>query len=381
MSIQIFKRLYSSISRNAPILPVTPLTHGRYAVSPAPPIPGNIRRPDYVLCRPGSTEFEAALSDDCHILSSSRERDYMRAAGRLARQALEVGKSMAVVGNTTEAIDRAVHEFIISHDAYPSPLNYRGFPKSCCTSVNEVIAHGIPDSRALEAGDLLNIDVTVFTRAGFHGDCSETLILGTPDEHASSSPSNSSSSTSSSSSSSSSPPPLLQAPPTPRHLDSNFTPIQQNVNLSSKIKPAPKITFTNERYLALQKLRNAAFQAVEVGIAQCGPGKPVAKIGSAIFRFIREQGFDVIPDLTGHGIGTRFHTEPFIAPTIVDNYPLSVKMLPGMCFTIEPVITTGKRTLITWPDGWTLVSSDKSYSAQFEHTIMITETGYEILTL
>lgn len=287
-------------------------------MSPLRAVPQRIRKPTYVGVAAGSREEAEALDEVCAVMATEQAREGMRKAGRLARLALEMGKKLAVAGVSTEAIDQAVHELIVSHDAYPSPLLYRGFPKSCCTSLNEVLAHGIPDSRPLEGGDLLNIDVTVYTREGFHGDCSETLIV------------------------------------------------------AGDVAP--------DRLRALEQLQAVARQAVSEGLQQCGPGKPVAAIGKAVYQYVTREGFDVIPELSGHGIGYRFHTEPYIAPTVEDNYPPAVKMVPGMCFTIEPVVSTGLRAYDTWADDWTMVTQDGSLSAQFEHTVMITESGYEVLT-
>lgn len=242
----------------------------------------------------------------------------MRHAGRIARSALEFGKKLVAAGVTTEEIDDAVHKFILDHRAYPSPLNYKGFPRSCCTSVNEVVAHGIPNGRPLKPGDKINIDVTIYSNEGFHGDCSETLIV--PGE-------------------------------------------------------------TDEKRLALlTELIEVARTATRLGIEVCGPNVPICNIGAAIETFARKQNYRVFPELTGHGIGRTFHTEPWTIPTIADNYPRQLRLVPGQCITVEPIIASGQTEMEIWDDNWTLVTKDKSLSAQFEDTILITETGYEILT-
>jgi len=213
-------------------------------------------------------------------------------------------------GVTTDDIDKAVHEMVIVEDAYPSPLNYHSFPKSICTSVNEVVAHGIPDSRALLDGDIVSIDITVYFN-GYHGDCCETFFVG------------------------------------------------NSVNNTAR------------------NLVSVARECLYKGISVCGPGVDFWKIGEAIEPFVQEHGFNVVAELMGHGVGELFHTFPFILH--VRNRE-SGKMKPGMVFTIEPVITEGCTKIDVWPDKWTIVTTDGSWSAQFEHTVVITDTGVEILT-
>lgn len=280
-------------------------------------MPSHIRRPPYVATP------SAPLDDRCELMLNNKGIAAMRKAGALARQALEVGKQMVAVGTTGEEIDEAVHRFIIEANAYPSPLRYHGFPKSCCVSVNEVVAHGIPNARPLEAGDILNIDVTVYTEDGVHGDCSETLLV--PSQ-----------------------PPLSEA--------------------------------EQQRQQALRQLIAAAKQAMEIGIQQAVPGKPIRNIGVAIEQFAKSQGYTVFAALTGHGIGRQFHTHPYIVPVAEGNYPPSALLQPGMCITVEPILGTGPPEFVTWDDNWTLTTPDLSLSAQFEHTLLITKDSHEILT-
>jgi methionyl aminopeptidase len=235
----------------------------------------------------------------------------MRRACRLAQQVLSTLVSAAKIGVSTQDLDALAFDLITKASAYPSPLNYYGFPKSICTSVNEVICHGIPDSRPLADGDILNLDVTVFLD-GFHGDCSQTVLIG-------------------------------------------------NV-------PAP-----------IRKLVSCAEECLWAGIRTVKPGSKVRDIGRAIQDIADRAGYGVVRDFVGHGIGRKFHLDPqmphYYEPRATQ------ELIPGMAFTIEPMINQGtwKRTL--WPDGWTAVTADLKPSAQFEHTLLVTESGVEILTL
>ena len=246
-----------------------------------------------------------------HEVKSSESIDCMREACKLARKMLTEAGKLAKVGTTTSEIDDLVTELAFASGAYPSPLNYRNFPKSVCTSVNNCICHGIPDSRELEDGDIINIDITVFLN-GHHGDCSETFLVGEVDD-------------------------------------------------------------------AGKELVDVARKALYVGIEQCGPDKHFRDIGGAIESFVQQhEGFRVIPAFTGHGIGTFFHGPPDIYPCR-NSYP--GKMKPGQTFTIEPAVSEGSHEVRILRDRWTAVSPDNSRSAQFEHTVLITDTGLEILTL
>ncbi len=235
----------------------------------------------------------------------------MRRAGRLAADALrEVGNAIAP-GVTTDELDLIGHEFLCDHGAYPSTLQYRGFPKSLCTSLNEVICHGIPDSTVLEDGDICNIDITAYI-GGVHGDTNATFLVGEVDE---------------------------------------------------------------EARLLVERTREATRRA----IAAVQPGRPISVIGRVIESYARRFGYGVVRDFTGHGIGRSFHSGLVIPH--YDNPSLTTVMEEGMTFTIEPMITLGTHEWDMWDDGWTVVTRDRAWTAQFEHTIAVTSTGSEILTL
>jgi len=210
---------------------------------------------------------------------------------------------------TTDEIDELVHESSVSHGAYPSPLSYRGFPKSCCTSVNNVACHGIPDSRPLQDGDIINVDITVYLN-GYHGDTSRTFLIGQVDEQG-------------------------------RRL--------------------------------VQTAERCRDEAVNI----CRPGQSFCSLGNLISSIAREAGFCVVPVFCGHGVGRQFHELPDIFH--FENQEPG-KMETGMTFTIEPVISEGSSEVIILKDGWTAVSLDNSRSAQFEHTVLITSQGVEVLT-
>lgn len=242
-------------------------------------------------------------------IKSPYEIENMKKACKLARNILkEAGESLRV-GVTTNEIDQLVYDLSLAHDAYPSPLNYRGFPKSVCTSVNNVICHGIPDDRPLSDGDIINIDVTVYLD-GVHGDCSKTFLVGDVDDDG-------------------------------------------------------------------KRLVMVTEQCLEIGIQLCKPHTKFADIGEAIYEIAQASGFEVVGQFTGHGIGSYFHGPPDIYH-VPNTYP--GKMLPGMTFTIEPALSEGTDEIVILEDGWTAVTCDNSRAAQCEHTVLITETGVEILT-
>lgn len=274
-------------------------------------VPKHIPRPDYVdnpdwqgVDKYGDMPFIPLLSE--HTLPK------MRRSCKLAREVLNYAASFVRPGITTEELDIAVHNKIIENNAYPSPLGYKGFPKSICTSINNVLCHGIPSpDERLQDGDIINIDVTVFLD-GYHGDCSETFLVGE--------------------------------------------------NVSEQ----------------LQRLVKAARDARDNAIALCRPGQPLHAIGRSIDELCHTQGYSSPPELTGHGIGPVFHAKPYIMHRF---HPSPEIMMPGMAFTIEPIICEGSETWDMAEDQWTLLSSDGKCSAQFEHTVLITEKGHEVLTL
>jgi methionyl aminopeptidase len=240
----------------------------------------------------------------------------MRAAGRLAARTLAEVAASIRPGVMTDELDRVGHEFMVDHGAYPSTLGYRGFPKSLCTSLNEVICHGIPDSTVLRDGDIVNIDITcylVVDGIGVHGDTDATYLVGETDE---------------------------------------------------------------ESRLLVQRTE----QAMRRGIRAIAPGRQINVIGRVIESYAKRFGYGVVRDFTGHGIGTAFHSG-LIVPHY-DAAPDHARIMePGMTFTVEPMLTLGTYEWDLWDDGWTVVTKDRRRSAQFEHTVLVTETGAEILTL
>ena len=279
----------------------TTLQPGR--VSPIRQVPATITAPEYVG-RKRPRIGEPDVKDPETI-------ERMRVAGRIAAQALaEVGRHVAP-GVTTDELDRVGHEFLTDHGAYPSTLGYRGYPKSLCTSLNEVICHGIPDDTEMAEGDIVNVDITAFI-GGVHGDTNATFPVGEVDE---------------------------------------------------------------ESRLLIERTHEAMMR----GIRAVAPGRPLNAIGRVIESYARRFGYGVVRDFTGHGIGTTFHSG-LIVPHF-DDPEVSVIMEPGMTFTIEPMLTLGTIAYDIWPDGWTAVTKDRKRTAQFEHTLVVTTDGYEILTL
>jgi methionyl aminopeptidase len=245
-------------------------------------------------------------------IKSKREIELMRATCKLASQTLEYIEPFVKPGVSTEELNQLCHDYIIKHEAYPSPLNYHGFPKSVCTSLNEVICHGIPSKRdVLKDGDILNIDVTTYLNK-FHGDTNKTFFVG-------------------------------------------------------EVKPEVK------------KLVDVTYECMMAGINEVKPGGFIGDIGAAIQDIAHSHGYSVVEDYCGHGIGREFHEEPQVVH--VGKRGTGPQMKPGMTFTIEPMINMGVKTCKVLKDGWTVITKDKKLSAQFEHTILVTEDGHEILTL
>ncbi|WNB84499.1 type I methionyl aminopeptidase [Cellulomonas sp. ATA003] len=280
--------------------PVTPGT-----VGPRRPVPASIPRPEYVD-RPAPTPSGA--SD----VKTPETVERIRVAARIAAQALaEVGRAVRP-GVTTDELDRVGHEFLLDHGAYPSTLGYRGFPKSLCTSVNEVICHGIPDSTVLRDGDIVNVDITAYI-GGVHGDNNATFGVGELDE---------------------------------------------------------------ETSLLVSRTQEALARAIKAVV----PGREVNVIGRVIEKYAQRFGLGVVRDYTGHGVGEMFHSGLVIPH--YDSAPMYDTVIePGMVFTIEPMLTLGTHEWTQWDDGWTVLTADRSLTAQFEHTLLVTDTGAEILTL
>jgi methionyl aminopeptidase len=245
-------------------------------------------------------------------LKTPAEQDAMRLAGRLTADVLDMIGPHVQPGVTTDDLDRICHDFIVNvQQAVPAPLNYKGFPKSICTSVNHVVCHGIPGDRRLRQGDIINIDVTVI-KDGFHGDSSRMFFVGRP-------------------------------------------------------------TIQGER------VSKVSYEALWRGIAVARPGSRLGDIGHAIQTHVEAAGFSVVREYCGHGIGRVFHEDPQVLH--YGRPGEGLELVPGMTFTIEPMVNAGKRHVRLLADGWTVVTGDHSLSAQWEHTILITPTGNEVLTL
>jgi methionyl aminopeptidase len=278
------------------------------AVSIMRPVPATIDPPPYLL----TGGWPPGRGGNQIIEGEALER--LRAACRVAAEVLLEAGAAVAPGVTTDELDAVAHEAYVSRGAYPSTLGYKGFTKSVCTSVNEVVCHGIPDDRPLAAGDIVNIDVTAYLD-GMHGDTSATFAVGGAE--------------------------ALDAP--------------------------------------TEALVAATCEATLLGIAAVAPGRPLRAIGQAIEPFADSRGFGIVRDYGGHGIGEVFHAGPHINHT--DHRDDTAQMVPGMVFTVEPMLTAGTERHSQWDDGWTEGSDDGLPGAQFEHTVIVTATGVEILTV
>ena len=245
-------------------------------------------------------------------IKTPAEQDKMRVAGRLAADVLDMISDYVKPGITTNEINDICHQYITDvQQAVPAPLNYRGFPKSVCTSVNHVVCHGIPGERRLKSGDAVNIDVTVI-KDGFHGDTSRMFFVGKPGVQA-------------------------------------------------------------------QRLAQVAFEGMWIGIRELAPGKRLGDVGAAIQQHVEKNRFSVVREYCGHGIGRAFHEDPQVLH--YGERDTGLELRAGMTLTVEPMVNAGRRHVKLLPDGWTVVTKDHSLSAQWEHTVLITETGFEVLTL
>jgi len=274
-------------------------------ISPRRPVPAQIDRPEYMY----HSGPEVITASD---IKTPETIEKIRKAGQIAAQALQAVGEAIRPGVTTDELDRIGHDFIISHDAYPSCLGYMGFPKSLCTSINEVICHGIPDDRPLEDGDIINVDITAYYD-GVHGDTCAMFEVGTVDE---------------------------------------------------------------ESHLLIERTREAMMR----GIKAVRPGREINVIGRVIESYAHRFNYGVVRDYTGHGVGEAFHSG-LIVPHYDTAPAHSEVMEEGMVFTIEPMLNLGGVEWEQWDDQWTVVTKDRGRSAQFEHTIVVTENGAEILTL
>ena len=268
-------------------------------------VPAAIARPPYV----GLQVPPADTGDNTY---TEAEIDRIRAAGRIASGALDAVGAAVRPGVTTAELDRIAHEFVISHGAYPSTLGYRGYPASSCTSVNEVICHGIPDDTVLREGDLVNVDVTAYLD-GFHGDTNRSYRVGTVSDE-------------------------------------------------------------------VDQLIERTHEAMMRGIRAARPGRAVNVIGRVIETYAKRFGYGVVRDFTGHGVGSSFHTGLIIPH--YDSAPAYGDIItPGMVFTVEPMLTLGTHEWDQWEDGWTVTTRDRSITAQFEHTVVVRDDGFELLTV
>ncbi|CAA9987797.1 methionine aminopeptidase 1b, putative [Plasmodium knowlesi strain H] len=275
-------------------------------------VPLHIKRPDYAITSIPESELKYKRKSDIYV-NSQEEIENIREACLLGRRTLDYAHSLVAPGVTTDEIDKKVHNFIIEHNAYPSTLNYYEFPKSCCTSVNEIVCHGIPDLRPLQNGDIINIDISVFFK-GVHADLNETFFVGDLDQ-------------------------------------------------------VPKE--------AKELVQTCYFSLME-SIKKCKPGMLYKNIGNIIDSYVSKKGFSVVRTYSGHGVGKLFHSNPTV-PHFKKNKAVGI-MKAGHVFTIEPMINQGHYSDVLWPDKWTSATSDGKLSAQFEHTLLITDKGVEILT-
>jgi methionyl aminopeptidase len=246
-------------------------------------------------------------------IKTPAQQEHMRTAGRLAAEVLDMIGPYVVPGVTTDELNARCHDYIVNvQNAVPAPLNYRGFPKSICTSVNHVVCHGIPSpDKRLKQGDIVNVDVTVI-KDGWHGDTSRMYAVG-------------------------------------------------------KIAPAA------------QRLIDVTHEAMWIGIRQVRPGAHLGDIGAAIQTFVEPQHLSIVREYCGHGIGQIFHEDPQVLH--YGERGQGLQLQAGMTFTVEPMVNAGKRHVRLLPDGWTVITKDHSLSAQWEHTVLVTDTGYEVLTL
>ena len=274
-------------------------------------VPAGIQRPEYVGRAAPAPHTGGDVYDAEYI-------ELIRRAGSIAARAVDHVGAAVQPGITTDELDAIAHDFLIGEGAYPSTLGYRGYPKSVCTSLNEVVCHGIPDDTVLVDGDIINIDITAY-RDGVHGDLNKTFLVGTP---------------------------------------------------------APEVVDLVERTRV----------ALERGIKAVAPGRQINVIGRAIESYARRFGYGVVRDFTGHGVGTSFHSG-LVVPHYDAAPDHSTVMEVGMVFTIEPMLTLGtpespgSHAWDMWSDDWTVTTSDKSWTAQFEHTLVVTDRGADILTV
>ena len=275
------------------------------ASTPIRKVPKDIERPEYAWKGDVQENIGEPYVQDAETIEKMRE------SSKIAANALAVAGAAVKPGVTTDEIDRVAHEYMLDHGAYPSTLGYRGFPKSCCVSLNEIVCHGIPDSTVIEDGDIVNIDVTAY-KNGVHGDTNATFLAGDV---------------------------------TQEHKD----------------------------------LVQRTYEAMMRGIKVAKPGREINVIGRVIESYAQRFGYNVVTDFTGHGVGPTFHNGLVVLHYDSDAYRDILE--PGMTLTIEPMINLGALPYDIWDNGWTVQNRDGKFTAQFEHTLVITEDGNEILTI
>ncbi|KAI8960092.1 methionine aminopeptidase [Daldinia sp. FL1419] len=295
---------FPSFYFTGPLRPVYPL-------SPRREVPKTIRHPDYA--ETGIPTSELKLVRNKIDILDAEGQEAMRKVCRLGREVLDLLAAEVRPGITTDYLDELCHKLCIERDSYPSPLNYKDYPKSLCTSINEVICHGIPDQHVLVDGDIINLDVSLY-HGGYHADLNETYYVG------------------------------------------------------DKAKANPDTV----------RVVETARECLEEAIKVVKPGYLVRDFGAVIEKYAKSKGCSVVRDIVGHGVNSHFHSPPNV-PHYAKNKAVGV-CKPGMTFTIEPMISLGKHQFVTWPDNWTITTIDGKKSAQFEHTLLVTETGVEILT-
>ena len=282
-----------------------------FKITPKRPVPATIKRPDYADHPEGRSACEEKDRSNRIPRWTGKDLDSIKKVAALCREVLDIGVAAAKPGVTTDEVDRVIHEATVERGMYPSPLNYYNFPKSCCTSLNEIICHGIPDSRPMEEGDILNIDVSSYLD-GFHGDLNETIFIGRPDPDSA-------------------------------------------------------------------RVVHCSYECLKAAIGTVANGALYKHCGDAIEAVASQYGCSVVRTYTGHGVGEKFHTVPNI-PHYANNKAMGA-MAPGHVFTIEPMINLGTWHDVLWPDNWTSATKDGKRSAQFEHTMVITDKGTpELLT-
>ncbi|HJD78115.1 MAG TPA: type I methionyl aminopeptidase [Corynebacterium pollutisoli] len=281
----------------------SPLVPGR--MSPIRTVPDHIERPEYAWKDDVQENIGEPFIQPPEVIEAMRE------ASKIAANALQEAGAAVAPGVTTDELDRIAHEYMLDHGAYPSTLGYRGFPKSCCTSMNEIICHGIPDDTVIEDGDIVNIDVTAY-KNGVHGDTNATFLAG---------------------------------------------------------------DVTEEHRLLVERTEEAMMR----GIRAAKPGREINVIGRVIEAYAKRFGYNVVQDFTGHGVGPTFHNGLVVLH--YDSTAYRDILEPGMTLTIEPMINLGELDYTIWDNDWTVQNTDYKFTAQFEHTIVITDDGNEILTL